>query len=84
MLQRRQILEGKYNPMTSAEWDGISDDAKDLIRKMLTVDPIARISLHEILRHPWIVNTVSSTILEEEERHFNEAYFEQMKKLKAR
>ena len=35
-------------------WDPISDDAKDLIRKMLTVDPKDRITCQGALDHPWL------------------------------
>jgi len=32
----------------------ISEEAQDLIRKMLTKDPLERISLPEVLSHPWM------------------------------
>mmetsp|Transcript_17209 Transcript_17209/g.25496 ORF Transcript_17209/g.25496 Transcript_17209/m.25496 type:complete len:646 (+) Transcript_17209:101-2038(+) len=35
-------------------WDSVSSDAKDLIRKMLVVDPKMRITAAEALQHPWI------------------------------
>lgn len=37
-------------------WKKISEDAKDLITKMLTVDPEKRIKIDEIIKHPWISN----------------------------
>jgi len=36
-------------------WDPISDQAKDLIKRMLTVDPKKRITCDEALQHPWLV-----------------------------
>jgi serine/threonine protein kinase len=46
-LPRRDILEksarGDYS-LEGKEWDGISADAKDLVRRMLTVDPEKRIT----------------------------------------
>lgn len=36
------------------EWDNISDDAKNLIKQMLNVDPKKRISAFEALNNPWI------------------------------
>jgi serine/threonine protein kinase len=36
------------------EWDEVSDDAKDLVKKLLTFDPARRISAAEALQHPWI------------------------------
>ena len=35
-------------------WKKISKEAKDLITKMLVVDPVARWSASECLMHPWI------------------------------
>lgn len=35
-------------------WSGISQQAKDLIRKLLVVDPRARLSGEEALKHPWL------------------------------
>lgn len=36
-------------------WSGTSPEAKDLIRKMLTVDPRKRPSAKDLLSHPWIM-----------------------------
>src|SRR5687768_3504020 len=38
----------------SQYWNQVSDEAKDLILKMLTVDPNARITAKEALNHPWV------------------------------
>jgi calcium-dependent protein kinase len=37
------------------EWDIISNDAKDLIKKLLIKDPNKRYSAKESLAHPWII-----------------------------
>jgi len=44
----RQILQGKLD-FESEPWPGISDSAKDLIRKMLDRNPKKRITAHEVL-----------------------------------
>lgn len=53
----REVLEktarGLYS-MNGAEWDDISAEAKDLVRKMLIVNPEERISTDDILAHPWM------------------------------
>lgn len=53
----RDILEksarGDYS-MEGKEWEGVSEEAKDLVRKMLIVDPEKRIKCEEILAHPWL------------------------------
>lgn len=51
----RQILHGKLD-FQSDPWPSISDSAKDLIQKMLERDPKKRISAHEVLCHPWIMD----------------------------
>ncbi|CAH2040697.1 unnamed protein product, partial [Iphiclides podalirius] len=35
-------------------WDDISDSAKDLVQRMLTVDHTQRINIQEVLNHRWI------------------------------
>ena len=37
-----------------AEWDGITDEAKDLISKMLNKNYKRRISANEALNHEWV------------------------------
>ncbi|PIN01717.1 Ca2+/calmodulin-dependent protein kinase, EF-Hand protein superfamily [Handroanthus impetiginosus] len=51
----KQILKGKID-FESEPWPHISDSAKDLVRKMLERDPKSRITAHEVLCHPWIVD----------------------------
>lgn len=38
----------------------VSDDARDLIRKLLVRDPNRRLSLDEVLRHPFITKDYTS------------------------
>lgn len=38
----------------SPEWDTVTPEAKDLINKMLTINPAKRINASEALKHPWI------------------------------
>ena len=39
----------------SPEWDTVTDEAKDLINRMLSIDGQKRITAVEALKHPWIV-----------------------------
>lgn len=50
-----QIKAGAYD-FPSPEWDSVTEEAKLLIKKMLTVDQSKRINAAEALRHPWILN----------------------------
>lgn len=47
------VLQGNYS-FPSPYWDSVSDPAKDLIRKMLIVNPEERITASQALRHEWI------------------------------
>jgi len=40
--------------MRSAAWRGVSDFAKDLVVKLLTVDAARRATAQQALLHPWI------------------------------
>eukprot|EP00744_Colponema_vietnamica_P001930 GILI01003122.1.p1 GENE.GILI01003122.1~~GILI01003122.1.p1 ORF type:complete len:325 (+),score=117.91 GILI01003122.1:112-1086(+) len=48
-----QIKHARYD-FPSPYWDNISEAAKDLVRKLLVVDPARRLNADEILAHPWI------------------------------
>jgi calcium/calmodulin-dependent protein kinase I len=38
----------------SPYWDNVSEEAKDLIRKLLVIDSDKRLSAEQILQHPWL------------------------------
>jgi serine/threonine protein kinase len=44
----------------------LSDDVKDLINKMLQPNPIRRISIDEIMDHPWFAENVPIYILKQD------------------
>ncbi|KAK9876005.1 hypothetical protein WA026_011121 [Henosepilachna vigintioctopunctata] len=52
MIMLRNIMEGKFS-FSSPEWNDISEAPKDLICKLLVVDPKKRISIKDALRHPF-------------------------------
>jgi len=49
----RKIKAGKYH-FHEKYWNHISQEAKDIIAKMLTVDKNDRITAKNALRHPWL------------------------------
>lgn len=55
----RAIEEGKYE-MKGPEWDVISKEAKDLVRKFLEVNEKVRIRVGEALKHPFF-NIIHNT-----------------------
>lgn len=57
-----RIQEGVYD-FPSADWDHVSEDAKDLIRHLLEHDVTMRYSAADVLRHSWITGQVPATQL---------------------
>jgi len=47
------ILQGHYT-MPSPYWDNVSNEAKDLVRRLLVVEPSQRLKASETLNHPWM------------------------------
>ncbi|XP_078429998.1 calcium-dependent protein kinase 20-like isoform X2 [Wolffia australiana] len=47
----RSAVDFKRDP-----WPMISDNAKDLVRRMLNPDPAKRLTAQEVLDHPWMQN----------------------------
>uniref|UniRef100_A0A670IF96 Ribosomal protein S6 kinase n=1 Tax=Podarcis muralis TaxID=64176 RepID=A0A670IF96_PODMU len=50
-----RIGSGKFS-LSGGYWNSVSDTAKDLVSKMLHVDPHQRLTAAQVLRHPWIVH----------------------------
>ncbi|KAL1803099.1 hypothetical protein ACET3Z_031746 [Daucus carota] len=48
-----EILRGHVD-FSSDPWPSISPQAKDLVKKMLTQDPVKRLTAVQVLSHPWI------------------------------
>ena len=49
----KSIISGVYT-FDEEEWSEISDDAKDLVRKLLVTDPSKRLSAAEALQSRWL------------------------------
>lgn len=50
---RESICRGRVQ-METLLWDPISESAKDLIQRMLTIDVNHRITIQEVLNHKWL------------------------------
>eukprot|EP00347_Sterkiella_histriomuscorum_P001647 403371218 len=65
----QEIMQCNYDFLDD-EWEGISDEAKDLIKKMLTLES-RRPTAKEVLDHPWF--TMNSDLLQNQDsqNHFS-------------
>jgi len=59
-----RILQGKYS-FAVEDWKYVSDEAKDLVMRMLAYDSSKRPSADDLLRHPWF-NLVKQKSLSQE------------------
>ncbi|KAF1791843.1 Calcium/calmodulin-dependent/calcium-dependent protein kinase [Phytophthora cactorum] len=51
----QSIKSGVYD-YPSPYWDCVSDSAKDLISRLLVVDPKKRFTAQQVLEHPWVAD----------------------------
>ncbi|XP_006152326.1 ribosomal protein S6 kinase alpha-2 isoform X1 [Tupaia chinensis] len=65
-----RIGSGEY-ALSGGNWDSISDAAKDIVSKMLHMDPHQRLTAVQVLKHPWVVNReyLSQTQLSRQDVH---------------
>jgi len=54
----KKVRDGKYS-FSAEEWDDVSEEAKDLIKKLMTYDPKKRISWADALNHPWFSTQIN-------------------------
>ena len=55
-----QIMSGMYQPMTGDRWVSVSRCAKDLVDKLLVVEPSDRLGTAEILHHAWFTEDIAT------------------------
>ncbi|KAK3083374.1 hypothetical protein FSP39_021016 [Pinctada imbricata] len=60
MQMLRMIMQANYK-FGSPEWDDISQTVKDLISRMLVVDPSKRLTANEALQHPFFKRQLKPT-----------------------
>ncbi|KAK3400562.1 putative calcium/calmodulin-dependent protein kinase type I [Sordaria brevicollis] len=52
--EMQAILNADYSFTPLEYWRGVSDSAKDFIKRCLTIDPSKRMTAHEALQHPFV------------------------------
>eukprot|EP00435_Cladocopium_sp_Y103_P049800 s587_g15.t1 len=67
--------------LEAEEWHSISPEAKDLIRQLLVVEPLERLSAAKVLEHPWVTKfsmeeeTVPAQVTVRLKRYQSTSYF---------
>jgi calcium/calmodulin-dependent protein kinase I len=52
--EMQAILVADYSFTPIEFWRGVSQSAREFIKRCLTVDPVQRMTSHQALQHPWI------------------------------
>ncbi|CED83033.1 pkinase-domain-containing protein [Phaffia rhodozyma] len=52
--EMQAIIRADFSFTPAEYWSGVSDVAKDFIKKCLTVDPAQRLTAEQALEHPWL------------------------------
>ncbi|KAI9730971.1 MAG: hypothetical protein M1818_008047 [Claussenomyces sp. TS43310] len=55
-------IAGEYRDETELEMEDIDDELYDLLHRMLIKDPVERIKLREVKRHPWVLRDIENVI----------------------
>ncbi|XP_033116390.1 MAP kinase-activated protein kinase 2-like isoform X2 [Anneissia japonica] len=50
---KKRIRNGQYE-FPNPEWSQVSEEAKNIIRKLLKTDPTQRLTITEFINHPWV------------------------------
>ena len=61
LVMLRRIVEGRYS-FHKTDWQDVSHAAKDLIARLLVVDPAARLTAHEALAHPFFSQAADTVV----------------------
>ncbi|KAG4085388.1 putative calmodulin-dependent protein kinase type 1 [Neocallimastix lanati (nom. inval.)] len=60
--ENNNIVHCNYEFEPAEFWAGISENAKDFIRKLLVLDPEKRMTAHEALQHEWIISKPAEAV----------------------
>ncbi|PWN35814.1 putative calmodulin-dependent protein kinase type 1 [Meira miltonrushii] len=59
MEEMQAIINADYSFEPAVYWQGVSQEARDFINKLLTIDPQARMTAQQALEHPWLSTKAS-------------------------
>jgi SNF1-activating kinase 1 len=62
LLKRMGPSSGIYREEAELRFEEIDDELYDLLRRMLIKDPVERMKLREVKRHPWVLRGIDNVI----------------------
>jgi calcium/calmodulin-dependent protein kinase I len=74
-----KIVQGKYN-LSHKEFRSVSSEGKDLINKMLVVDPKVRLTAAQVLKHPWFAKFHPDKDIEDNVDKLDAGIFDKLRK----
>ncbi|XP_066927972.1 MAP kinase-activated protein kinase 5-like [Clytia hemisphaerica] len=73
---KRRIMHGEYD-FPAPEWSKVSDLAKDVVKRMLVISPNERITVGEMLHHPWVDSgSAPNTVLQSPQQMLDQDAFD--------
>ena len=55
----KQVVRAKFKFSPEDRWKNISEEAKDLISKLLTKDTSKRLTIQQVKKHPWCADAIA-------------------------
>lgn len=59
MEEMQAIIHADYAFEPSVYWQGVSQEARNFINKLLTTDPQTRMTAQQALDHPWLATSAA-------------------------
>lgn len=59
MEEMQAIINADYSFEPAVYWQGVSQEARDFINKLLTIEPQSRMTAQQALEHPWLSTKAS-------------------------
>lgn len=59
-LHKQPLISASYIPRLQP-WPSVSNLAKDFIQRLLQLDPAARLTADQAIRHPWVVTLAAGS-----------------------
>lgn len=59
MEEMQAIINADYSFEPAVYWQGVSEEARDFVNKLLTIDPSSRMTANQALQHSWLTTNAA-------------------------